>query len=160
MSTNAIPESRETHLTDIESYVMASDNPITNLRRGGRHDQSTILTYADGTEWVFLTNKAKERFCGFLYMQNAIKEAGLAKVKAAQNKMAIVEDEQHGQKLFIYPNIAVRKNRKYLNMQKSSLLSKKILDLQIQSQICEKSRAKSTYLIQRRVALTKEYTAK
>ncbi|HEY5235742.1 MAG TPA: hypothetical protein VIJ14_06160 [Rhabdochlamydiaceae bacterium] len=96
MSTNTIPE---THLTDIESYVMASDIPIINVRRGGRQDQSTILTYADGTEWVFLSNKEKERFCGFLYMQNAIKEAGLAKVKAAQNKMAIIEDEQHGRKI-------------------------------------------------------------
>ncbi len=86
MSTTSVPE---THLTDYDTYVIGSDNPVSSMRRGGRFNQSIILTYADGTEWVFLNNRGEERFCGFLYMQNAIKEAGLAKVKAAQNKMTI-----------------------------------------------------------------------
>lgn len=82
------------HETDNNSYIIDDTNKIMSTRKGGRLNQSTIVKYDDGTEWVLLTDKLKERFCGFLYLQNAIKESGLNNVKPAENKMSI-----HGQKI-------------------------------------------------------------
>ena len=79
----------EVSSSNYDQYIMPSENQIQTMRKGGRFNQSTILTYSDGSEWVFLPNKGEERFCGFLYLQEAIKQAGLSKVKAAENKMAI-----------------------------------------------------------------------
>lgn len=50
---------------------------------------SQIVKYEDGSEWVFLSNSEKERFCGFLHLQNALKESNLNNFAAAENKMAI-----------------------------------------------------------------------
>ncbi len=74
---------------NFDDYTMSPDNTITDMRRGGRFDIMQILTYTDGTEWVFLDNKPTERFCGFLYLQNALNEMGLTKLRAAENKMAL-----------------------------------------------------------------------
>lgn len=90
---NTDSSTRTSHLTDFSSYVISNDNQVTNRRNGGRFDQCSILTYTDTSEWVFLKDKQKERFCGFLYLQNALKEAGLSKLKAATNKMAIYNKE-------------------------------------------------------------------
>lgn len=70
-------------------YVMDSSNKFVDMRAGGRGNQCKILKFEDDTEWVYLPNSAQERFCGFLYLENAIKESHLEKVKAAENKMAI-----------------------------------------------------------------------
>jgi hypothetical protein len=75
--------------TGFENYIMSSSNQIENMRRGGRFNQSIIVTYTDKSEWVFLGDKQRERFCGFLYLQNALKESSLNKIHAAANKMAI-----------------------------------------------------------------------
>ena len=74
---------------EVHPFVMSSENSCINMRRGGRFDQSVILTYTDGTEWVFLNDAPKERFCGFLYLQDALKKAGVDKIKAAPNKIAL-----------------------------------------------------------------------
>lgn len=72
------------------NYLMSPDCEVIGSRRGGRGNQEWIFTYRDGTEWVVLLRKdAKERFCGFLYLESAIQEAGLRYVKAVANKMAI-----------------------------------------------------------------------
>ena len=76
-----------TNLGLYDNYIMAE--PFTSMRKGGRFDQSTILKYEDGSEWIFLNNVPKERFCGFLYLQNALKESGLNNVFAAENKMTM-----------------------------------------------------------------------
>jgi hypothetical protein len=70
-------------------YIMNPANPVVNMRRGGRFNQSIILKYEDGSEWVFLNNRAEERFCGFLYLQKELKDLGVSRVQAAENKMAI-----------------------------------------------------------------------
>lgn len=85
----AIAASNGIHPTGYEDYVMDAGNKIIGMRKGGRFNQSTILTYADGSEWVFLPDKETARFCGFLYLQNALKEAGITLIAAAANKMAL-----------------------------------------------------------------------
>lgn len=74
---------------DHSSYIMDSQNGITSMREGGRFNRSVILTFADESEWVFLSDKGKERFCGFLYLKKALERAGVDKIFAAENKMAI-----------------------------------------------------------------------
>lgn len=74
---------------DHSQYIMGSNNKIDSMRKGGRFNQSTILKYEDKSEWVFLCNNGIERFCGFLYLQNAIKDSNLKTVQAAENKIAI-----------------------------------------------------------------------
>lgn len=75
--------------TDLSNYIMSNSNQIKSMRYGGRFNQSIILTYTDTSEWVFLNDTPKERFCGFLYLQDAIKKAGLSTIRAADNKMAL-----------------------------------------------------------------------
>ena len=77
--------------TNYSNYIMNPDNQITGMRLGGRLNQAKILTYEDGSEWVFLTDKGKERFCGFLYLQNALKESNIENIEAAENKIAIYD---------------------------------------------------------------------
>lgn len=78
------------NVSDLNKYVMGSNLQITQIDHGGRGNQSKILTYSDGSKWVLLTDKWKERFCGFLYLEHALKEMdGLKKIQAASNKMAI-----------------------------------------------------------------------
>jgi hypothetical protein len=74
---------------EVQPYIISSENSCIDVRNGGRLNLSQILTYTDGTEWVFLCEKTKDRFCGFLYLQDALKKAGADKIKAAPNKMAI-----------------------------------------------------------------------
>lgn len=73
--------------TNYDSYIMNQE--IVGMRKGGRRNESTILEYEDGTEWVLLNNPWQERFCGFLYLQNALKESKLDKVEPEENKMAL-----------------------------------------------------------------------
>lgn len=79
--------------TSYDSYIMDPTNELINMRQGGRGNQSVILTYEDNTEWVFLSNKPQERFCGFLYLQNALKESDLNTITAAENKITIHDKE-------------------------------------------------------------------
>jgi hypothetical protein len=74
---------------EYENYIMDSNNQIIGMRQGGRFNQSIILNYEDSTEWVFVDNKQKERFCGFLFLQKALKESNLHNMLPAENKMAI-----------------------------------------------------------------------
>jgi hypothetical protein len=78
---------------EVDPYVISSENSCVAVRDGGRFNQSQILTYTDGTEWVLLCEKIKDRFCGFLYLQDALKKAGADKIKAAPNKMAIFDGQ-------------------------------------------------------------------
>ena len=71
------------------SYIMDPDNEMVSMRRGGRGNQSVILQYQDDTEWVFLNDKPQERFCGFLYLQKALKESNISTIQAAENKITI-----------------------------------------------------------------------
>ena len=75
--------------TNHSNYIMNPNNQIEDIRLGGRLNQTTIVTYEDGSEWVFLPDKGKERFCGFLYLQNALKESNIENIEAAENKIAI-----------------------------------------------------------------------
>ena len=75
--------------TDYNSYIMNPNNKIVEMRNGGRFNQSIILKYQDDTEWVFLSNKPEERFCGFLYLQKELKKSNLNKIQASENKIAI-----------------------------------------------------------------------
>jgi hypothetical protein len=59
------------------------------MRDGGRGNSIEIIKHQDGSEWVILNNKGKERFCGFLYLKSALKTGGFNNVEAAQNKMAL-----------------------------------------------------------------------
>lgn len=68
---------------------MDSTNEFEDMRRGGRLNQSIIMKYEDGSEWVFLNNKGQERFCGFLYLQKALNDLNVSSMQAAENKIAI-----------------------------------------------------------------------
>lgn len=72
---------------DYKDYIQ--EGKIVADRKGGRLNQSYIITYEDGTEWVFLNNKDEERFCGFLYLQKALKDSGLDDIVAAENRVAL-----------------------------------------------------------------------
>jgi hypothetical protein len=74
---------------DYKDYII--ENQPIDFRRGGRGNLSRILKYDDNTEWVVLDDKIKERFCGFLHLQNAIKETNSCHLEAAENKMTIIE---------------------------------------------------------------------
>lgn len=74
---------------DYSEYVMDQNHKIVGMRNGGRGNSSLIVQYEDGSEWVYLGNRTAERFCGFLYLQEALKQAGLENVFAAQNKLAV-----------------------------------------------------------------------
>jgi len=72
------------------NYIMDASNQVVNIRHGGRLNQSLILKYQDGSEWVVLNN-GEERFCGFLYLQKALNDLNVSKVQAAENKIAIYD---------------------------------------------------------------------
>jgi hypothetical protein len=74
---------------DYKDYII--DAQLMSVREGGRLNQSIILKYEDGTEWIYLGDKPQERFCGFLYLQKALKESNLNHIQPAENKMAIHE---------------------------------------------------------------------
>ncbi len=75
---------------DYSSYIMDPNQYIVSQREGGRGKQITIVQYQDGTEWVYLSDKQKERFCGFLYLQDVIQKANEQQsVAPAQNRMAL-----------------------------------------------------------------------
>jgi len=82
-------EASKSTKVDYSAYIIDSSNQIKEIRKGGRLNQSVILTFEDNSEWVFLNNKGKDRFCGFLYLQGALKAANLSdRIVAAENKMA------------------------------------------------------------------------
>lgn len=87
--TSSSPFESQTFEVDHSQYIMDANNKIVEMRKGGRFDQSIILKYEDDSEWIFLNNKPEERFCGYLYLQNAISESNLNNVQAAENKIAI-----------------------------------------------------------------------
>lgn len=88
-ATSSVPYETQVQQVDNNQYIMSSTNKIVEMRKGGRFNQSIILRYEDNSEWVFLNNRPEERFCGFLYLQKAIKESNLNSVRAAENKIAI-----------------------------------------------------------------------
>lgn len=71
---------------DYTSYVMNADNQVMSEEE---KFNSIVLTYADGSKWVCLKDKPKERFVGFLYLKNALEMAEIQSVAAASNKMAL-----------------------------------------------------------------------
>lgn len=114
--TTYVSVSNPSFSIDPDNYTMSSDLQIQNMRNGGRFNQSTILTYTDGSEWVVLTNKPKERFCGFLYLQNALEKADLDhKIKAAANKMAI-----HGKNIIYLSQYCGEKKLESMDLFKDS----------------------------------------
>lgn len=86
---NTVSSAYVTAPSEYENYIMDSNNHIKEGRKGGRGNLSTIVKYEDGTEWIFLHEKPKERFCGFLFLQNALAGSNLNNILPAENKMAI-----------------------------------------------------------------------
>lgn len=76
-------------VTNYDSYIIDPNNQLQGVRAGGRGNAMQILTYQDGTEWVYLANKQSQRFCGFLYLQDALKREGFDNILPAENKMAL-----------------------------------------------------------------------
>ena len=72
-----------------QNYIMDTTNNVVGNRHEERLNQSTILKYADGSEWVLLDDKPEERFCGFLYLEQALRDLNMSRVQAAENKIAI-----------------------------------------------------------------------
>ncbi len=72
---------------DCEKYIM--DSQIIGDRLGGRDNRSVILQYESGSEWIVLDINPLERFCGYLYLQDALKTSGFSDVEPAENRMAI-----------------------------------------------------------------------
>ncbi len=87
--TPTISKLYETQQNEYTQFIMDPNNKIAEKRMGGRFNQSIIVKYEDQSEWVFLSNKPEERFCGFLYLQKAINESNLKNIQAAENKIAI-----------------------------------------------------------------------
>ena len=79
MTSNLMP-------VNYSDYVLENDFISEQNGTGTRGREFYIYKCKDGTEWVRLKNseKAVERFCGFLYLQ----EAKLKEVIPAENKMA------------------------------------------------------------------------
>ena len=111
---------------DYSNYLVSPGNQIEKARKGGRDNAETIFTYSNGTEWVVLRDNAKERFCGFLYLEDAIRETGLRHFRAAANKMTI--ESEH----VIYLS-------KYCGEDKPSLFPYKVLSGT--NYVCSKSRS-------------------
>lgn len=78
-------------IDDYAVYMMQADNQIISEEE---EFDSKVLTYADGSKWVWLKDKPEERFVGFLYLKNALEMAGIQSVVAAPNKIAL-----HGRKI-------------------------------------------------------------
>lgn len=78
-------------VTVYKDYIL--EGQIVDMRRGGRLSQSIILKYDDRSEWVYLNNNVEERFCGFLFLQNALRELNINNILPAENRMAIHERE-------------------------------------------------------------------
>lgn len=78
--TSTIPQ------INYSNYIIPGDFVTERRGSGLRGNEFYILKSKDGTEWVHLTDprKNKERFCGFLYLQNA----QLNEVVPAENKMS------------------------------------------------------------------------
>lgn len=74
-------------ITSLESYFIDPSVGISAIRKGGRSNSFQIVTFDDRSEWVVMTDKGNERFCGYLYLKNALEKAGSSKVKAAENKL-------------------------------------------------------------------------
>jgi hypothetical protein len=74
---------------DYSQYIMDPNNQVARMDEGGRDNNSIIITYQDNSRWVFLNDSPVERFCGFLYLQQAIKDSNLNSIRAAENKIAI-----------------------------------------------------------------------
>lgn len=73
------------------NYIIDPTHHVVEMRHGGRLNQSIILKYEDGSEWVFLNNRPEERFCGFLYLQKALNDLNVSRLQPAENKIAIHE---------------------------------------------------------------------
>ncbi len=71
---------------DYAAYVMQADNQIISEEEG---HGSVVLTYADGSKWVWLKDKPEERFVGFLYLEKALETIEVHSVAAASNKIAL-----------------------------------------------------------------------
>ena len=119
---------------EIQDYIL--DKNFVNIRKGGRFNQSIILKYEDDTEWVFLNNNQKDRFCGFLYLEHVFKrlnsestlkklsskELNLNKIAAAENKMAIYD----GKIIYLSRYCGEKKPEFFEHMDMFQTLQKKI----------------------------------
>jgi len=71
-----------------ENYIINPSQLPVKTRMGGRFNNHRIVTYENGTEWLVLQDKPKERFSGYLYLENSISANGLEHVRAAKNRLA------------------------------------------------------------------------
>ncbi len=74
-----------------KNYIMVSANIVVGTRKEDRLRQSTILKYQDESEWVVLDDKPEERFCGYLYLEQALRDLNISRLQAAENKIAIYD---------------------------------------------------------------------
>lgn len=78
----------------LDSCILKSE--LKSVRKGGRFNQSFIATFQDDTEWVVLLGgDGSDRFVGYLYLEDAIEKSGLKNVKAADNRLSIIQGKIH-----------------------------------------------------------------
>lgn len=74
---------------DYRNYIIDPALKIKDVRQGGRFNAFKIITYDDGSEWVLLNNPLRDRFCGYLFLKNALELSNIQNVEAAENRMAL-----------------------------------------------------------------------
>lgn len=74
-------------IASLEEYFIDPSVEIIAIRDGGRLNSRKIVTLDNGSEWVFMPDKGNERFCGYLYLKEALEKNGSTQVKAADNKL-------------------------------------------------------------------------
>jgi hypothetical protein len=78
---------------EIQKYIIDPTLPKPLHRWGGKANAYHMFQYEDNTEWIMLDNQLAGRFCGFLFLQQALKDAGYNHIIAAENKLAIIDDQ-------------------------------------------------------------------
>lgn len=74
------------------SYDQYTIDPSVTIQRTERKRNQTIHTLSDGTQWVQLKDHGEERFRGYLYLNQALKNNDF--VQAAENKMMLLKTGQ------------------------------------------------------------------
>ena len=70
-------------------YDYVQDNNIISVSRKGMRSVP-VATYSDQSQWVvLLAPPLRDRFCGFLYLQNALKKENAQRLEAAPNKIGV-----------------------------------------------------------------------
>ncbi len=93
IDSTTIMNPSSTQSRDYSDYILPSDYCPRESRTYGVRP-CRLFTYMDDSSWVPMSrDTGKERICGFFYLQRALKEKGGDKIKAAENRMAIVNGE-------------------------------------------------------------------